>query len=111
MRIYDLSVSKLHAELNINSNHYLPARLVAHSPNGILLPENKQRISKGGGANLVDGAIFQIAGRPFRFERARSTAESVLVEVSLTVSIISLTLILDDSLRKLPLLVNNLVSL
>ena len=83
VRIYDLSVSKLHAELNINSNHYLPARLIAHSPNGVLLSEDRQRISKGEGCNLVHGAVFQIAGRPFRYERAQSAEELVIVEVSL----------------------------
>ena len=81
VRIYDLSVSKVHAELVINTNHYIPARLVAYSPNGIVLPGEKKRISKGEGCNLASGAVFQIAGRPFRYEAAQSAEELILVEV------------------------------
>lgn len=82
VRIYDLSVSKVHAELVINTNHYIPARLVAYSPNGIMLPGEKKRICKGEACNLASGSVFAIAGRPFRYEAAHSAEELVLVEVS-----------------------------
>ena len=76
----DISVSKLHAELNIPSNYYMPARLTVHSPNGITLDSGK-RVARGDSTDLPDGAIFKIAGRPFKYEKAKSPSELVVVEV------------------------------
>lgn len=87
VRIYDATVSKVHAELVCLSEEErakegtdATARLTVHSANGIIV--SSKIWQRGQDVPVYDGDVIDISGRRFTFEDASQTDERVVVHVS-----------------------------